>query len=181
MALDPVIYAQTIEEYQDKVDKCIVSYGNKLRTLIQGSLKISKDIQRKLFYLLTIRSLIDNLSTQECLTDAQFDIISEELHNICPSCDLNLRIKTQVQIMADCVEFEEEWNDLTTGNTVDLTYYPCTGTKVRVYRNGVRQDYFDEYSISGKTVTFVVAFSISGGSGSAGENVFIEYETNYTQ
>lgn len=179
MALDADVYAQYIEEYQEKIDECIVHYGKKLMAGLR-SMHLNKSYQRKIMYLLIIEGLIDTLSTQECLTTAQLLVITEKLNQMCPSCNINLTIKTQVEIMADCVEFEEEWEDLTSGQTITLTYQVCTDTKPKVYRNGVRQDYFDEYTITGKVITFVVPFAISTGSGSSGEGVYVEYKTNYT-
>ena len=75
-----------------------------------------------------------------------------------------------------CVQVTQEFDDLTTGNTVTVFPVPDLSKVVTVYRNtGIQyQSATADYTISGNVITFNVPFGISGGA-VGGEKVKVAY------
>lgn len=123
---------------------------------------------------------------EPCLTEDEVEDIIEEAQQICGCCycsdELPINKDSEEIIinppLANCTFFREEFYDLVSGNAVTLSWTPCPGTQVVVYRNGLRYDDLDEWTRAGRVITMATAFGISGGSGSSGESVYVEYYQN---
>lgn len=180
--MDIIVNAQEIEEYQLKLNACLISLGKKLLSYLRTNYKVSKCIQRNIYYLLIIRNIINDLGTQECLTDDELLVVTEKINNLCYACKFTEATQNQAITIRNCInnasEYNEEFENLTSGNTVTLFYDPCPSTKMYIYRNGIRQD-SDEVTVSGKILTFVTSFSISSGGAAVGESVYVEYITSF--
>jgi len=120
----------------------------------------------------------DSESDLNCFTEDEVDLIAEQVNQICGCCNCgsNLRTEDIPGITMDCELYEEEFNNLVSGNTIILTYDICDNTDVWVFRNGQRIDSFDEYTIDAatKTITFAEDFAVSSG-GQGGEGVTVKY------
>lgn len=121
-----------------------------------------------------------------CLTEDEIENIIQEAQQICGCCycsdQLPINKDSIITIIptpvAQCTFFRQEFYNLTSGNQITLTWTPCPGTQVIVFRNGNRHDDIDDITIDGKVITMVNPFGISAGSGSSGESVYVEYYQN---
>lgn len=155
-----------------------LSYNIIMKEIV-GNQNLIKDIN-KLQYLefaFCAISSYDEDADENCFTEDEIDLIVEQVNQICGCCNCGSSVSDDIESEEIvCTLYEEEFSNLTSGNTVVLSFAICQDLDFWVFRNGQRLDSFDEYSVNytTKTVTFAEDFAISVG-GQGGESVTVKY------